>query len=47
MLENRERVPDSIVFPGRGLTLVKVDFPADELLAEKAAQSMARRMAED
>jgi tRNA pseudouridine38-40 synthase len=47
MLENRERVPDSIVFPGRGLTLVKVDFPADELLAEKAAQSMAWRMAED
>jgi len=47
MLENKERVPDSFVFPGRGLTLVKVDFPADDQLAVKAAQSMARRMEEE
>ena len=47
MLKNRERVPDSIVFPGRGLTLVKVDFPADDQLAVKAAESMARRMEEE
>ena len=47
LLENKERVSDSYVFPARGLTLVGVDYPADELLAEKAAQSMARRMDED
>ncbi|CAB4595187.1 unannotated protein [freshwater metagenome] len=47
MLENRERVPDSFVFPGRGLTLIRVDFPADDQLATKAAESMARRMEEE
>ena len=46
MLKGGERVPDSYVFPGRGLTLMKVDYPADDQLAAKAEASMARRLEE-
>jgi len=43
LLENRERVSDSLVFPGRGLTLYKVDYPSDAELLERAAKTIARR----
>ena len=43
LLENRERVSDSMVFPGRGLTLYKVDYPSDAELLERAAKTIARR----
>jgi len=41
VLTDKARVSDSYVFPARGLTLVKVDYPDDDLLpaiAEKAWQ---------
>ena len=43
LLENRERVSDSLVFPGRGLTLYKVDYPSAAELLERAAKTIARR----
>jgi tRNA pseudouridine38-40 synthase len=43
LLENKERVSDSLVFPGRGLTLYKVDYPSDAELLERAAKTIARR----
>ena len=43
LLENRERVSDSLVFPGRGLTLYKVDYPSGAELLERAAKTIARR----
>ena len=43
LLENRERVSDSMVFPGRGLTLYKVDYPSDAELLDRAAKTIARR----
>jgi tRNA pseudouridine38-40 synthase len=29
LLEDKERVSDSLVFPARGLSLYKVDYPTD------------------
>ena len=46
MLEAQERVPDSYVFPARGLTLVSVEYPAEDQLLLRAQRTMARR-AED
>jgi tRNA pseudouridine38-40 synthase len=43
LLENRERVSDSLVFSGRGLTLYKVDYPSDAELLDRAAKTIARR----
>ena len=43
LLENRERVSDSMVFPGRGLTLYKVDYPSEAELLDRAAKTIARR----
>ena len=43
LLENRERVSDSLVFSGRGLTLYKVDYPSGAELLERAAKTIARR----
>jgi tRNA pseudouridine38-40 synthase len=43
LLENRERVSDSLVFSGRGLTLYKVDYPSAAELLERAAKTIARR----
>lgn len=39
----RERVPDVKVLAARGLTLTAVGYPADELLAQRAEQTRARR----
>ena len=43
LLEDKERVSDSLVFPARGLTLYKVDYPDDAELLERAAKTIARR----
>ena len=34
ILSAKSRVSDSYVFPARGLTLIQVDYPSDEVLAE-------------
>lgn len=38
-----ERSSEFVVMPARGLTLVEVGYPADELLAARAEQTRARR----
>ena len=43
LLEDKERVSDSLVFPARGLSLYKVDYPTDAELLERAAKTIARR----
>ena len=43
LLENKERVSDSLVFPARGLSLYRVDYPDDAELLERAAKTIARR----
>lgn len=43
LLANRERVSDSLVFPARGLTLYRVDYPSDDQLLERAKVTVARR----
>jgi tRNA pseudouridine38-40 synthase len=43
MLVAQERVPDSYVFPARGLTLASVEYPADDQLLLRAERTMARR----
>ena len=43
LLENKERVSDSLVFPARGLSLYKVDYPSAAELLERAAKTIAPR----
>ena len=43
VLENRERVSESLVFPARGLTLVAVEYPLDNELEARAKITIARR----
>ena len=43
LLENKERVSDSLVFPARGLTLYQVDYPTEDQLLERARITVARR----
>jgi tRNA pseudouridine38-40 synthase len=47
VLNNKERVSDSLVFPGRGLTLYQVDYPDDVELLERAKKTIARRNEEN
>jgi tRNA pseudouridine38-40 synthase len=47
LLANRERVADSMVFPSRGLTLYRVDYPADSELLERAKITVAKRTFEE
>ncbi|MEY3686856.1 MAG: hypothetical protein RLZZ73_714 [Actinomycetota bacterium] len=47
LLENKERVSDSLVFPARGLTLYKVDYPDAVELLERAKKTVARREEEN
>ena len=47
LLEDKERVSDSMVFPGRGLTLYKVDYPDAAELLERAKKTVARREEEE
>jgi tRNA pseudouridine38-40 synthase len=43
LLANKERVSDSLVFPARGLTLYRVDYPTNDQLLERAKVTVARR----
>jgi tRNA pseudouridine38-40 synthase len=43
LLADKERVSDSLVFPARGLSLYKVDYPDAAELLERAAKTVARR----
>jgi tRNA pseudouridine38-40 synthase len=43
LLEDKERVSDSLVFPARGLTLYRVDYPDAAELLERAKKTVARR----
>jgi tRNA pseudouridine38-40 synthase len=47
VLSNKERVSDSLVFSGRGLTLYQVDYPNDAELLERAKKTIARRNEEN
>ena len=47
LLENKERVSDSLVFPARGLTLYKVDYPDAAELLKRAKKTVARREEEN
>jgi tRNA pseudouridine38-40 synthase len=41
--DSRERVPEVKVLAARGLTLTEVGYPTDDLLAERAEQTRAKR----
>ncbi|KAF2417085.1 tRNA pseudouridine(38-40) synthase TruA [Microbacterium sp. B35-30] len=41
--DEQERVPEVKVLAARGLTLTEVGYPADDLLAQRAEQTRARR----
>jgi tRNA pseudouridine38-40 synthase len=45
-LKNRERISDSLVFPARGLTLYKVEYPPDSELLERVKITVAKRESE-
>jgi len=43
LLANKERVSDSLVFPARGLTLYRVDYPSNDQLLERAKITVSKR----
>ena len=43
LLDNRQRVSDSLVFPARGLTFVNVEYPPDGELLERIETTLQRR----
>ena len=43
LLANKERVSDSLVFPARGLTLYRVDYPSNDQLLERAKVTIGKR----
>lgn len=43
LLVNKTRVSESMVFPARGLSLISVEYPADELLQSRATVTVRRR----
>jgi tRNA pseudouridine38-40 synthase len=43
ILTAKSRVSDSYVFPGSGLTLMQVDYPADHDLLARIDMTLARR----
>ena len=43
LLDQKERVGESLVFPGAGLTLIKVNYPEDSMLQERMEQTLRRR----
>lgn len=47
VLDNKQRISDSLVFPSRGLTLVQVDYPTDDLLIARIESTLRRRGEED
>jgi tRNA pseudouridine38-40 synthase len=47
VLNNGERISDSLVFPSRGLTFRQVDYPSDEELVSRSELTIQRRLEED
>src|SRR5450830_502898 len=47
VLNNRERISDSLVFPARGLTFRQVDYPSNEELVARSEMTIRRRVEED
>ena len=47
ILDNRKRVSDSLVFPSRGLTLVRVDYPPEDQLLSRVEATLRRRDEEE
>jgi tRNA pseudouridine38-40 synthase len=47
VLNNRERISDSLVFPSRGLTFRQVDYPSDEELIARSEMTIRRRIEDD
>jgi tRNA pseudouridine38-40 synthase len=43
LLANKERVSDSLVFPARGLSLTRVDYPSDDELLDRARMTIGKR----
>jgi len=43
LLANKERVSDSLVFPARGLSLTRVDYPSDQELIDRAKLTIGKR----
>lgn len=43
ILKKRERVSETLVFPARGLTLIEVEYPADDQLQARAEVTARRR----
>jgi tRNA pseudouridine38-40 synthase len=47
LLANKERVSDSLVFPARGLSLYRVDYPTNDQLIERAKVTIGKRDGSD
>ena len=47
VLNNRVRISDSLVFPARGLTLTRVDYPNDDELVARIERTLRRRGEEE
>ena len=47
LLANKERVSDSLVFPARGLSLYRVDYPTNDQLLERAKVTIGKRDGSD
>jgi tRNA pseudouridine38-40 synthase len=43
LLANKERVSDSLVFPARGLSLTRVEYPTTDQLIERAKVTIGKR----
>ena len=43
LLANKERVSDSLVFPARGLSLTRVDYPSNQELLDRAKVTIGKR----
>jgi tRNA pseudouridine38-40 synthase len=43
LLANKERVSDSLVFPARGLSLTRVEYPSNDQLIERAKVTIGKR----
>ena len=43
LLANKERVSDSLVFPARGLSLSRVEYPTNDQLIERAKLTIGKR----
>ena len=43
LLANKERVSDSLVFPARGLSLTRVEYPTNNQLIERAKVTIGKR----